>query len=154
MCGIAGIISHQTIDQAGLELMQSMLAVQTHRGPDHQGAIKVGERVLFGHNRLSIIDLSEAGDQPLFSNDQRYSIVFNGEIYNYIELREELKDHYQFKSGSDTEVLLAAYIQWGAAALDRLIGMFALAIFDQEKNEVFIARDRFGVKPFYYAYDT
>ena len=128
-----------------------MLTVQIHRGPDHQGAVQVGNHVLFGHNRLSIIDLSKAGDQPFFSNDQRYSIVFNGEIYNYIELKKELSPYYDFESGSDTEVLLAAYIQWGAAALDRLVGMFALVIYDQQEDKLFLARDRFGVKPFYYA---
>lgn len=154
MCGIAGIISSRGIGQDEFTNMDNMLKIQHHRGPDHKGSVKVAEQVLLGHNRLSIIDLSESADQPLFSNDQRYSIIFNGEIYNYLELREELLPHYNFKTDSDTEVLLAAYIHWGVAALDRLIGMFAFVIFDKEVNKLVMARDRFGVKPFYYAFDN
>lgn len=152
MCGIAGIISRQGIGQGELALMESMLQTQHHRGPDHSASTQLCTQVLFGHNRLSIIDLSEAANQPFYSEDQRYSIIYNGEIYNYVELKEELQAHYNFQTSSDTEVLLAAYIHWGAAALDRLIGMFALVIFDKEENTLFMARDRFGVKPFYYAF--
>ena len=152
MCGIAGIISRQGIGQNELALMESMLQTQHHRGPDHSGSTQLSNQVLFGHNRLSIIDLSEAADQPFYSEDQRYSIIFNGEIYNYVELKEALQPHYNFQTSSDTEVLLAAYIHWGAEALDWLIGMFAFVIFDKEANTLFMARDRFGVKPFYYAF--
>lgn len=153
MCGITGIIS-PNIDAKLLASMQAMLKVQEHRGPDHSDYIQLDNQVIFGHNRLSIIDLSEAADQPFFSNDQRYAMVFNGEIYNYIELKEQLKPFYNFKTSSDTEVLLAAYIHWGEAALDKLIGMFSIVIYDKEQKELFIARDRFGVKPFNYAFDT
>lgn len=130
-----------------------MLDVQKHRGPDHLAYVQVDTHVVFGHNRLSIIDLSEDADQPFFSQDQRYAMVFNGEIYNYIELKEQLSPYYNFKTSSDTEVLLAAYRHWGTAALDKLIGMFAIAIYDKQAQELFLARDRFGVKPFHYAFD-
>src|SRR5262249_21227740 len=101
-----------------------------------------------GHNRLSIIDLSDAGRQPMSDSTGRYWIVFNGEIYNYLELRDELD--YQFQTRTDTEVLLAAYQKWGKACLDKLIGMFAFAIWDEKDRRLFAARDRFGVKPLYY----
>ena len=105
-----------------------------------------------GHNRLSIIDLSEAGRQPMVSADGRYWISFNGEIYNYLELRAQLSE-YPFQSRSDTEVILAAYEKWGPACLDRFIGMFALLIWDEHERRLFAARDRFGVKPLYYHRD-
>ena len=108
MCGIAGIISRQGIGQGELALMESMLQTQHHRGPDHSASTQLCTQVLFGHNRLSIIDLSEAANQPFYSEDQRYSIIYNGEIYNYVELKEELQAHYNFQTSSDTEVLLAA----------------------------------------------
>ena len=97
------------------------------------------------HVRLSIIDLSTAGHQPMFSNDNRYSIVFNGEIYNYLELKKELKDKYSFKTKSDTEVLLAAYQVWGEECLSKFNGDFSFVIFDLQENVLFGARDRFGI---------
>lgn len=151
MCGIAGIISSQIVEQ-NIEQMQCMLEAQKHRGPDSQKYNQLDDQVIFGHNRLSIIDLSESANQPFFSPDERFSIVFNGEIYNYPELRAELASSYNFSTEADTEVLLAAYICWGVQSLDRLIGMFAFAIYDRDTQEVFMARDRFGVKPFYYAF--
>lgn len=124
---------------------------QRHRGPDADGFYcdpqKLGG---LAHNRLSIIDLSEAGRQPMTSSDGRYKIVFNGEIYNYLELRRELESEFRFKTQSDTEVLLAAFEKWGAPFLDRLIGMFAILIWDEKEKTAFAARDRFGVKPLYY----
>jgi len=101
-------------------------------------------------NRLAIIDLSSEANQPFFSQDKRYIIVFNGEIYNYIELRKELEPTFSFKTNSDTEVLLAAYQKWGSACLSKLNGMFAFAIWDTKEQYLFAARDRFGVKPLYY----
>ena len=128
-----------------------MVATQRHRGPDGEGTYVDPEgRVALGHNRLSILDLSDAGRQPMADAQGRFRIVYNGEIYNYLELRKELEGGYPFSSQSDTEVLLAAYANWGAGCLDRLIGMFAFAVWDERDRVLFAARDRFGVKPFYY----
>lgn len=147
MCGISGIAGEK-VDPGRL---RAMVESQRHRGPDSSNAWISGDgRVGLGHNRLSIIDLSDSGNQPMTSADGSLTIVFNGEIYNYLELKAELSG-YDFRSRSDTEVILAAYEKWGAACLDRLIGMFALLIHDSRSGILFGARDRFGVKPFYYA---
>lgn len=147
MCGIAGIFGLNW----NSEQLEAMVTIQHHRGPDADG-IYVDPNGLagLGHNRLSIIDLSESGQQPMSDASGRYRIVFNGEIYNYIELRQELCSEYTFRTSTDTEVLLAAYQKWGDACLDRLIGMFAFVIWDEQDKTLFAARDRFGVKPFYY----
>lgn len=153
MCGIVGILSlSKSIDERK-NTLPKMLKAQEHRGPDaqqdwHDSACS------FGHNRLSIIDLSEEANQPMHSHCGRYVVVFNGEIYNYIEIKAALQNHFAFKTHSDTEVLLAAYIHWGKAFLDKLNGMFAIAIWDKQEQKLFIARDRFGVKPFYYYQDN
>ena len=119
---------------------------QTYSGQMHEDAT-----VAFGHRRLSIIDLSPSGHQPMCTPDHRYWIIYNGEIYNYLELRDELiKEGYTFQSESDTEVLLNAYVHWGVKALERLVGMFAFSIYDRLKNTLFLARDFFGIKPLYY----
>src|SRR6266850_2125584 len=145
MCGIAGILGSNWSQSQ----LSAMVASQRHRGPDGEGLYIDPESVAgLGHNRLKIIDLSEAGRQPMSDPSGRYHIVFNGEIYNYLELRQEL--NHTFRTRSDTEVLLAAYEQWGEGCLDRLIGMFAFAIWDERTKKLFAARDRFGVKPFYY----
>ncbi|MDI1323114.1 MAG: asparagine synthase (glutamine-hydrolyzing) [Algoriphagus sp.] len=147
MCGIAGIIGAN----AQSRVLESMLGVQHHRGPDFTGTwIKQGE-IALGHNRLSILDLSEAANQPFHSEDGRYHLVFNGEIYNYLEIRNELRGSYNFKTQSDTEVLLQAFIRWGEDCLSRFNGMFSFAIWDDKEKSLFAARDRFGVKPFYYS---
>ncbi len=145
MCGIAGIFG---VPPSGLEAMVRALG---HRGPDGQGfhLDEAGQSAL-GHTRLSIIDLSADGNQPMTEPSGRWWIVFNGEIYNYLELRSELKPFWEFRTGSDTEVLLAAYSRWGAACLDRLIGMFSFLIWDARERRLFAARDRFGVKPLYF----
>jgi asparagine synthase (glutamine-hydrolysing) len=124
-----------------------------HRGPDGEGAwLSNNGVVALGHRRLSIIDLSEGGAQPMHYLN-RYTITFNGEIYNYIELKKQLQSKgYAFKSDSDTEVILAAYQEWGVKCLNEFDGMFAFALYDSEKNELFCARDRFGEKPFYYTF--
>src|SRR5262245_34117584 len=147
MCGISGIFGRDW----SLAQLDAMVATQRHRGPDGQG-IYVDPLNLagLGHNRLKIIDLSEAGRQPMSNQSGRYHITFNGEIYNYLELRQELQPVHEFRTRTDTEVLLAAYEKWGAACLDRLIGMFAFAIWDECDKSLFAARDRFGVKPFYW----
>lgn len=126
-----------------------MLETQSHRGPDYIGRWS-DDFIALGHNRLSIIDLSAKANQPMLSNCGRFIIVLNGEIYNYRELKKELKD-YEFRNESDTEVVLAAWIRWGTEMLPRFNGMFSLAIYDKSSRKLFAARDRFGVKPFYYS---
>lgn len=145
MCGIAGIVGVGS-DHRGQ--LYSMLEKQQHRGPDATGAW-VDEGIYLGHNRLSILDLSDAANQPMQSAYGRYVLVFNGEIYNYLELKKQLD--YPFQTQSDSEVLLAMYIRHGKSMLNLLNGMFAFAIWDKQEKELFAARDRFGVKPFYYA---
>lgn len=149
MCAIAGMIGNDGADKE--HIMSLMLASMKHRGPDHSAVQKVSEGVILGHNRLSIIDLQPTSNQPFTSYDGRYTIVFNGEIYNYLELRAQLIPHFVFYTQSDTEVLLAAYQHWGHTCLERLVGMFSFAIWDKKDHNLFAARDRFGVKPFYYA---
>ena len=146
MCGIAGIVGND-FDS---DKLSDMLYVQNHRGPDFTGKWTSNNCVL-GHNRLSIIDLTNASNQPFIDISERYIIVFNGEIYNYLELKEELNTFYSFKTTSDTEVLLAAYIKWGASCLSKFNGMFSFAIWDKKEQSLFAARDRFGVKPYYYS---
>ena len=145
MCGITGYLSRRGVSREVVTAMADRIA---HRGPDDQG-IQLFDGVALGHRRLSIIDLSPAGHQPMVRDDAW--LVYNGEIYNYLELREELKAKgHRFTSGSDSEVLLAAYREWGHECLHRLNGMFAFAIWDARTRELFCARDRLGVKPFYY----
>lgn len=147
MCGISGVIG--LADRA---VITAMTDVQAHRGPDDSGIVVLEDHsVSLGHRRLSIIDLSSAGHQPMANADKTLWITFNGEIYNYQDIRKELMvKGYHFRSDSDTEVLLTAYEEWGARCLDRLNGMFAFAIYDCKKRRLFAARDRLGVKPFYY----
>ncbi len=146
MCGIAGIFGP---DWRRSQL-EAMVASQRHRGPDAEGVyVDPTGTAGLGHNRLSIIDLSPAGQQPMSSYDGHCRIVFNGEIYNYLELRNEIGD-YPYRSKTDTEVILAAYERWGQDCLDRLIGMFAFLIWDERNRCLFAARDRFGVKPLNY----
>lgn len=148
MCGIVGVFHFERdrpVDPARLE---RQLETIVHRGPDG-GGIWIGEGAGLGHRRLSIIDLG-GGAQPMFDGSGRYVTTFNGEIYNYKELREELAGHGRtFRTDSDTEVVLAAYAEWGAACVERFIGMFALAIVDREAHSLFLARDRLGKKPLY-----
>jgi asparagine synthase (glutamine-hydrolysing) len=147
MCGIAGIISSKPTESNLLKMLQK----QAHRGPDHTGTFIDEGFAGIGHNRLSIIDLSPEANEPFADNSGRFILTFNGEIYNYRELREELKSFYSFHTSSDTEVLLASYLRWGKGCLEKLNGMFAFAIWDTKEKQLFAARDRFGVKPFYYS---
>jgi len=150
MCGIAGIIdTTRAPDEAAI---CAMIKCMPYRGPDGTGHICIDEHgVALGHLRLSIIDLSDAARQPMLSASGRLWITYNGEIYNYLEIRAELESlGWTFRSGSDTEVLLCAYEQWGAACLERCMGMYAFAIWDRERRELFAARDRLGIKPFYF----
>lgn len=146
MCGIAGIIGLS----AEKTTLDAMLQAQTHRGPDFTGSVIVESEVALGHNRLSILDLSEAANQPFLSEEERYQLIFNGEIYNYLEIKTELNEYFEFKTQSDTEVLLKAWIHWGEDCLEHFNGMFSFAIWDSQEKSLFAARDRFGVKPFYY----
>lgn len=148
MCGIAGIVG-----QADQQLIHNMTVALAHRGPDDSGVHVLAEDdVALGHRRLSIIDLSAAGHQPMTNAAGHLTIVYNGELYNFRELRAELEQKgYAFRSNSDTEVLLCAYEAWGVGCLNKLIGMFAFAIWDAKSKTLFAARDQLGVKPFYYA---
>ncbi len=150
MCGIAGIYNLKD-EVVHTDPMRKMIDAFAHRGPDDEGIYEENQLVL-GHKRLSILDVSTAGHQPMHSTDGRYTIVFNGLIYNYKELHAQLSS-YDFKSGTDTEVLLAAYSKWGVACLEKLNGMYAFAIWDKQKEEIFVARDRIGIKPLYYSID-
>ena len=153
MCGFVALIGGDAeVTTPVIVAMRDRLA---HRGPDGTG-LWIGDtktsRIGFGHRRLSIIDLSEAGAQPMFRADGRIAIVYNGEIYNYVELRAELESEgISFTTHSDTEVLLASYERWGTDCLEHLNGMFAFAIWDARRDELFLARDRFGEKPLFYA---
>ena len=151
MCGICGIFHLERDRPVRLEDVRRMAETIRHRGPDDRGDY-VHENIGLGHLRLSIIDLSPAGHQPMRSEDGRYWIVFNGEIYNYLELRADLEAAgHRFRSHSDTEVILQLYQAEGEACVTRLNGMFAFAIWDGVERTLFAARDRFGIKPFYYA---
>lgn len=153
MCGIAGIIKTQnskfTISK---ELLKAMSDVIEHRGPDSDGQwISKTGNAGFAFRRLAIIDLSPRGNQPMTLSDGRYTIVFNGEIYNHLELRKELeKKGYVYKSNTDTETILYGYKEWGSNLLKKMFGMWAFAIWDEEKQELFASRDRIGIKPFYF----
>ncbi|MCZ2108582.1 MAG: asparagine synthase (glutamine-hydrolyzing) [Dehalococcoidia bacterium] len=150
VCGICGILRTDgaPIAQGHID---AMVATLRHRGPNGEGSF-FGEGVAFGHSRLAIIDLTAASDQPFVDDAAGLAMTFNGEIYNYVELRAELKGlGHQFHSTGDTEVLLRAYRQWGPDCLPRLNGMFSIAIWDGRKRELFLARDRFGEKPMYVA---
>ncbi|MBI2627845.1 MAG: asparagine synthase (glutamine-hydrolyzing) [Candidatus Niyogibacteria bacterium] len=135
------------------KLIVQMNAVTRRRGPDGTGVF-TDEGISLGHNRLSIIDLTDAASQPMQNNDGNLVIVFNGEIYNFLELKRELAGSYQFKTLSDTEIILAAYQKWGAECVKKFNGIFAFVIWDKLKRELFLARDPIGVKPLYYFWDS
>ncbi len=152
MCGIAGVLG---TDPAGLtrERGLAMAAAIRHRGPDAFGVYQDGPAMLV-HTRLSIIELSELGAQPMASADGRFVLSYNGEVYNFLQLRQALiAEGASFRSRSDTEVVLQALARWGVDALRRFNGMFALALWDRERRELLLARDRFGIKPLYYRHD-
>lgn len=144
MCGITGIISPHASTY-----IQEMTDAIAHRGPDDIGFFNEGH-IAFGHRRLSILDLSANGHQPMASEDGRYVLVFNGEIYNHEEIREKIKNKYPFKSTSDTETILYGFAEFGMELFNQLNGIFAFAIYDKQENEIIIVRDQFGVKPLYY----
>jgi asparagine synthase (glutamine-hydrolysing) len=149
MCGVAGIVWKDRGARASTDLVRRMTDALVHRGPDGEG-VWVKGAVAFGHRRLSIIDLSHAADQPMVSHDGKHVLVFNGELYNYVELREELKARGRaFKTSSDSEVLLEAFRVWGPSCVERFNGMWAFAVWDVERETLFLSRDRFGIKPLY-----
>lgn len=166
MCGIYGVVDSESYLIDGLQAQIKRMRMLGLRGPDDEGWLTWGDqkgvlkgcnvdgeaKVFLGHQRLSVIDLSRDGQQPMSSRDGRYHIVFNGEIYNYIEIKSQLeREGWSFFTQTDTEVLLAAYIKWGEDALGKFIGMFAFAILDLELKELVIARDNFGIKPLFYS---
>ncbi|HCG91171.1 MAG TPA: asparagine synthase (glutamine-hydrolyzing) [Dehalococcoidia bacterium] len=148
MCGISGIIGNDWEESS----LDKMITCQIHRGPNNSAKfVDESKFVGLGHNRLSIQDLREEANCPMTDNSGNLTLIFNGEIYNFIELREQLKE-YTFKTSSDTEVILAAYLKWGKQCVTKFIGMFALAIWDNKNHSLFCSRDRLGIKPFYYYY--
>jgi len=150
MCGIAGILDlrGEAVDPAEVDAMAESI---THRGPDDSGTFVRGP-IGLANNRLAIIDVSAAGHQPMASDDGRYVLVYNGELYNFRELARELESRGQtFRSRTDTEVVLRAWQEWGPSCLERFNGMFAFAVWDDLERKLTLVRDRFGVKPLYYA---
>ncbi len=147
MCGIAGIFSHDRPEQ---EVIKNMTDVLAHRGPDANGYY-FSDTVALGHRRLSIIDLDPRSNQPFYSQNGRYVIVFNGEIYNYEKIASDLTNEgISLRTSSDTEVLLEAIVLWGLGFVQKLQGMFAFAIYDLKEGKLFLYRDRVGKKPLYY----
>lgn len=153
MCGICGYISKKNITT---EQLKEMNDTMYHRGPNDSGEeiypASDGYQIGFAQRRLSILDLSMLGHQPMHSDNKRISVVYNGEIYNFQELKKELAD-YPFRSNCDTEVIIAAYLKWGISCIERFNGMFAIALYDRETQEVYLVRDRIGKKPLYYWYE-
>ncbi len=153
MCGIAGLVclEPRCTGDAHEPIVKGLCDLQVHRGPDDSGVVRF-DRVALGACRLSIIDLSPAGHMPMSDASGRWWIAYNGEVYNFRELRQELAERgHSFRSQTDTEVVLRAYIEWGHRALDRFVGMFAFAIYDRQTGRLVLGRDRYGVKPLYYA---
>ena len=150
MCGIAGFVDFKG-SKIDITLLKKATDAISHRGPDGEGHW-IEDNIGIGHRRLSIIDLSDLASQPMVSKDQRYVLSYNGEIYNFKELRNELKNNNViFHSESDTEVVLNSLSFWGSEALNKFNGMFALAFFDRKSKELLLARDRYGIKPLYYS---
>ena len=153
MCGICGYVSKKRISEDELRIMNDTMY---HRGPNDSGVevypLRNGYSIGFAQRRLSILDLSMLGHQPMHSQDDRIRVVFNGEIYNFLELKQELSD-YPFKSNCDTEVIIAAYLKWGIECVKHMHGMFAIALYDGETDDVYLIRDRIGKKPLYYWLD-
>jgi asparagine synthase (glutamine-hydrolysing) len=145
MCGIAGLVDQSRT----LQDVEKMLGAIVHRGPDAGMARTLSDGVIFGHRRLSIIDLSESGAQPMVSHNQRWTLTYNGEIYNFQDLKKDLQRNW--RGHSDTEILLEAFAEWGVEkTLSRIKGMFAMALLDSHERKLFLIRDRIGEKPLYY----
>ena len=152
MCGIIGFSKKKNSDEINSKFIKYGINLLKNRGPDDFGDYyNNGKTIGLGQTRLSILDLSQLGHQPMFSSDGRYVIVYNGEIYNFQELRSYLSKYFNFKSNTDSEVVLYSYIYYGNCFLEKLNGIFSLAIYDKKEDQLIIARDRFGTKPLYYA---
>ena len=148
MCGINGVYNHQSLEDVENKVKQ-MNSLTKHRGPDFTD-VYLDSTVCLGHNRLAIIDLDSKSNQPFTSNDKNLILVYNGEIYNFQELKKQLSSSYKFKTVSDTEIIIAAYQTWGIEMVYKFNGMFSFALWDKTKEELFLCRDRFGIKPLYY----
>jgi asparagine synthase (glutamine-hydrolysing) len=152
MCGIFGIVNTQS--PVDTHIVKQANNTLYHRGPDDDGIFISNDHTLaLGHTRLSFIDLSDSGKQPISSPNQKIHVTFNGEIYNYQELRKELEPSYHFQTQTDTEVIIAAYQTWGISFINKLKGMFAFGLYDSSKDKLYLVRDRFGIKPLYYIND-
>jgi asparagine synthase (glutamine-hydrolysing) len=153
MCGVSGFVNLRG-EPAELGVLRAMTESISHRGPDGDG-VWIDKNIAIGHRRLSVLDLSQAGRQPMQSLDGRYVISYNGEIYNFLDLRERLQElGYYFRSRTDTEVVLYSFSEWGLAALDKFNGMFAFALWDAHERKLLLARDRYGIKPRYFAFQS
>ena len=150
MCGISGILHFSSLPDAS-NRVREMTNAMTHRGPDAEGFYN-DDCISLGHRRLSIIDLSDSANQPFKDASGNYVLVFNGEIYNYLQIKRELSD-YNFITTSDTEVLLAAFLKWGIDCVQKMDGMFAFALWDKSAETLWLARDRMGVKPLYFFHE-
>ena len=148
MCGINGVYNHQSLTDVENKVKQ-MNSLTKHRGPDFSD-IYLDSTVCLGHNRLAIIDLDSKSNQPFISNDKNLVLAYNGEIYNFLELKKQLSKSYKFKTESDTEIIIAAYNTWGIEMVYKFNGMFSFALWDKTKEELFLCRDRLGIKPLYY----
>ena len=151
MCGISGLLKlNGEINESDIDAVRRISNAIIHRGPDAEGLYS-DQNVVLAHRRLSIIDIAENSNQPMFDNSGRIALIFNGEIYNHADLRKELEQEYEFSTDhSDTETIIYAYKKWGMKCLEKFIGMFAFALYDMDKKVVFLARDRLGKKPIYY----
>ena len=148
MCGINGVFNYESVD-AIEKKVKSMNDLTQYRGPDYSDLYR-DKKVCLAHNRLAIIDLEQYSNQPFISNDKNVILSYNGEIYNFLELKEELSKNYKFKTKSDTELIVAAYQNWGIRMLEKFNGMFAFALWDKKNQEIYLCRDRLGIKPLYY----
>ena len=148
MCGFVGFINHKDTKKSK-QIIKEMCDLIAHRGPDGEGYY-VNKNIALGHRRLSIVDI-KGGAQPMYNESKDICIVFNGEIYNFEELKKELQKNHKFQTNCDTEVLIHGYEEWGIETLlKKLVGMFAFVIYDEIKQRIIGARDHFGIKPFYY----
>ena len=150
MCGFSAIVNFNNFYKPSSNNVRRSLKSIVNRGPDKSAIVKIDNYGYFGHNRLSIQDLTNSGSQPMISNDGRYTLIFNGEIYNYKEIKENFLKNLNFKSSGDTEVLLKLWELKGTSMFKLLDGMFAFSILDKKKKELILARDRFGEKPLFY----
>ena len=151
MCGIAGELSLKK----SLNFSKYINSSLFHRGPHNQSFLRIKKNLLFYHTRLKIIDLSDDSNQPMVSSNKRYTIIYNGELYNFKEIKSNLESKgYIFKTSGDTEVFLYGFIEYGSNFFNKVNGIFAASIFDKKLNKIFFARDFIGVKPLYYTYDN